>query len=74
MSLAAAYCALRQLRQARESRAAIGILVTVPPQMQGEPEAWVAIRVPFIEPRPQRKLSPYEMPLVRVRCILDRIF
>jgi hypothetical protein len=78
MSAAVLYCALRMMQQDRERREArvpIGVPVIVPPQqMPGEHEAWVAIGVPLLEPRPHAKLSPYEMPLVRVRFILDPIF
>jgi hypothetical protein len=72
MSAAVLYCMLRMMRQPREARVAIGVPVIEPPQqMPEEHEAWVAIGVPLIEPRPQGKRSPYEKPLIRVRCILD---
>jgi hypothetical protein len=75
MSAAVLYCVMRMMRQGREARVPIGVPVIVPPQqMPGQYEAWVAIGAPLIEPRPQGKLSPYEMPLVRVRFILDPIF
>ena len=69
MSTAALYCVLRQMRREREARAAIGVpaIVTVQPLIPGEHEAWVAISVPLIEPRPQRDCSPYEKRLWRVR-------
>ncbi|KAE8786695.1 hypothetical protein D1007_39386 [Hordeum vulgare] len=68
MNVAFLCCATRLAREARDrDRVPIGFPLTEPLRTRAEGEAWVAIGVPLIEPRPRRKPSPWETPLIWVR-------